>query len=37
MTSVYHKSEDHQLWIVNEHQNAEQEVALGKERDRVST
>ena len=34
MTSVYPiKSEGHRLWVVKEHQNIEQEVALGKSED----
>ena len=35
-TSVYPvKSEDHRLWVTEEHQNVEQEIALGKARNRV--
>ena len=36
MTSVSHQSEDHRLWVAEEHQNVEREVALGKARNRVS-
>ena len=31
-----HQSEDHQLWIAEEHQDAEQEVALEKARSCLS-
>ena len=34
---VSHQSEDHRLWVAEERQNVEQEVALGKARNRVST
>ena len=38
MTSVCpFKSEDHRLWVTEEHQNVEQEIARGKERNRVPT
>ena len=34
---VSNQSEDHRLWVTEEHQNVAQEIALGKERDRVAT